>query len=253
MEHVKSYFAGHVSFMAGAAMTAVAMVIVSSIFSSSAAFAQNSNSDAAGTLPTEGVSPSDMSQSAPNSVPTDALGTPVDDSQYQAPSVPDTSSGGYLQTRRPIIADPNRRGFFEAGIGPSFALGMSTDQALFDLVGAYLYNINPQVAGKVLADLNFGAGTDTSRWINLALGADYYLSAIRPSYGIPYITGDIGFGFTRTASNREDDAPAVGGGAGFKFATQALNLDINLHYQVLTAQVDNRTPSLLGLRAAMNF
>jgi hypothetical protein len=153
----------------------------------------------------------------------------------------------------PRIMDPNRPGYFQIGAGPSFGLGMGSDQVMYDINLGYNRNFSDRMTGKLFGDLNLGSSSQPARYIDLGAGLDVYLSEVRQSYGIPYVTGDLGYGFVRNAVDRTQDAASIGAGAGFKFAAEALNFDVNVHYEVLTAQLDNTTPSVFGVRAAMNF
>jgi hypothetical protein len=158
-----------------------------------------------------------------------------------------------VRAASPRIMDPNRPGYFEIGVGPSFGLGMGSDQVMYDVNLAYNHNISDRMTAKAFGDMNIGSSSSTARYVDLGVGLDAFLNEVRQSYGIPYITGDLGYGFVRNAVDRTQDAVSVGAGAGFKFATEALNFDVNLHYEVLTAQLDNTTPSVFGIRAALNF
>lgn len=158
----------------------------------------------------------------------------------------------------PRIMDWNRPGYFRAAVGPSFASGLESSSPLINLNVGYNYNLNERLAAKVFSDFNLGSGGDSSRWINLGVGADYYLNEVVTGYGVPYVAADVGYSFTRTddrGANNEAtlDAVAVGAGTGFKFSAADLNLDLNLHYTLLTAELEGRTPSIFGVRLAVNY
>lgn len=172
----------------------------------------------------------------------------------QSPSV-DLAHGGDVRAPSPFVASSDRWGAFQAGIGPAFGAGMGSDQLLYDINLGYAVPINDTVSGKAFGDLNLATGADANRFINLGLGAEVFPLQSQAVMGTarPYLTGDLGYAFTRDKQEVTKDAPAVGAGAGFKFAAQQLNMDVNLHYSILTAKIQNDYPSVLGLRAALNF
>jgi hypothetical protein len=149
--------------------------------------------------------------------------------------------------------DPDRPGYFQVGVGPSFALGLDSDAVMYNVVGAYNRNISDRLTGKIFGDFNLGTGADAAQFINVGLGTDIYLQEVRMDYGVPYLMADVGYGFVRDEDTQTQDAAVIGAGAGFKMAAEALNFDLNVHYSLLTAQLDGKTPSILGLRAAVNF
>lgn len=166
---------------------------------------------------------------------------------------PTTAAGGDVRAPSPRIMDPNRPGYFALGVGPSFAFGLNAETMLYNVAAAYNRNFSDRLTGKLFGDFNFGASSDPSRLINVGMGLDIFLQEVRPSYGIPYLMADVGFGFARDHANETKDAVMVGTGAGFKFASEALNFDVNLHYAVMTSDIRGRTPSVLGTRLAVNF
>jgi hypothetical protein len=161
--------------------------------------------------------------------------------------------GGEARAQAPTLKGPNHPGYFQLGVGPSFSAGLGENDPMYDLAGSYHYNLSDRVAAKVMGDLNFASGTTSSRFADLGVGGDVYLSEMKMGYGVPYATADVGYGSVRDAASRTAEGAAVGAGAGFKVETEALNLDINLHYAVLTEQLNNTNPSILGLRMALNF
>ena len=162
-------------------------------------------------------------------------------------------AGGDIRSPSPRIMDPDRPGYFQLNVGPSFALGLESDTVMYDIVGAYNYNLSDRITAKLMGDFNLGTGSDAARLINLAVGADIFMNEVRMSYGIPYLTADIGYAMARNQDDKTLDAPSLGAGAGFKLAAEALNVDINLHYSIMTDQLEGRTPSVLGLRAGLAF
>jgi hypothetical protein len=162
-------------------------------------------------------------------------------------------NGGETRANVPRIKDPNHPGYLQAGVGPSFASGLGNDGPMYDLSGSYHYNLSDRIAAKVIGDLNFGSGASSSRFTDLGVGGDVFLNEMQLGYGVPYATADVGYGSVRDASSRTGSGAALGAGAGFKIATEALNLDINVHYTILTQKLNDINPSVLGLRVAVNF
>jgi hypothetical protein len=131
---------------------------------------------------------------------------------------------------------------------------MNSDQLMYNINAAYDMDFNQMVTGKVFGDFNLPTGSDTSRFINLGLGAEVYANDYTIAKGLPYLTGDLGYAFTqRNVTEEQTDGLALGAGAGFKFQASQTNLDVNLHYSILTAQVQGNNPSVFGVRLAVNF
>jgi hypothetical protein len=163
-------------------------------------------------------------------------------------------AGGDVRAPSPVFQKPDRTGAFQIGVGPAFSLGMQSDQILYDVNIGYAMPLNEMFSGKAFGDLNLASGADANRFLNFGVGGDFFPMQSANMLGArPYLTADLGYAFTRDKDERTADAPAVGAGAGFKFAAQQLNLDVNLHYTMLTTKIQNDYPSILGIRAALNF
>lgn len=153
----------------------------------------------------------------------------------------------------PAVTDRQFPGFFQLAVGPSFGLGMDTDAVMTDIMASYNYRFSEQIIGKGFADFNLGTGSDSARFINVGVGAEFYPTQTLITFGKPYVGADAGYAFTRDNEDNTENGVSLGAGAGFKFAAAALNMDVNLHYSVLTEQLDNSTPSVFGVRLAVNF
>ncbi|MES2964387.1 MAG: hypothetical protein V4760_10880 [Bdellovibrionota bacterium] len=153
----------------------------------------------------------------------------------------------------PIMGQREFPGFFQLAVGPSFGLGMDTDAVMTNVMAAYNYTFSDGVIGKGFVDGNFGSGSDSARFINVGVGGEFYPSQNLISFGKPYVAADAGYAFTRDNDDNTEDGIAVGAGVGFKFAAAALNMDVNLHYTLLTEQIDSTNPSVFGVRLAVNF
>jgi len=182
------------------------------------------------------------------------------DFREQGP-LPLTDSGltiGDVRAPSPRIRNATTFGTAEAGAGPAFGVGMGSDQPMIDLNLAYAVPITQMISAKTFGDFNFAAGSDTNHFFNIGLGAELFppslwAQALYLADTKPYLTAELGYALTKNNNSHENDAPALGGGGGFRFSTQELNLDIGLHYTILTAPLGGAVPSVLALRAAMNF
>lgn len=171
-----------------------------------------------------------------------------------------SSSSGELRGPSPRLANQKMPGFFQMGFGPSFAIGLNSDNIMYNINGAYNYNIDEQWAVKGFGDFNIGTGADSAQFVNLGVAGELYPQNW-PSFGgaKPYVQADLGYAFARSSRNlitnsvSTGDGVSIGAGAGFKFEAAELNWDITAHYALLTSQIDQRTPSVLGIRAALNF
>lgn len=161
---------------------------------------------------------------------------------------------GDVRAPSPLFARPDRRGAFQIGAGPAFSTGMESDQMMYNLNAAYVMPFGDLFSAKAFGDFNLSAGSDPHRFLNFGIGAELYpMGATTMGRGRPYVAGDIGYALTRNKNDVTQDAPAVGVGGGYRFLTQQLNMDVNLHYTMLTAKLEDKYPAVLGLRAAVNF
>ena len=160
-----------------------------------------------------------------------------------------------LRAPSPRIVDGKVPGYFQVGFGPSLALGLDSNNLLSDINVGYNYNVNERVTTKASGDFNLGLGGNAGQFINLSGGAEYYpVTNQKFTRTKPYVTGDAGYGFARNGQTHSaGNGITVGGGAGFKFASEQLNWDINAHYTLLTSTIEGQNPSVVGLRAALNF
>jgi hypothetical protein len=152
---------------------------------------------------------------------------------------------------RPQVLD--RPYYWQAGLGPAFPIGLNTDNIMYNVNGAFNYNYSESLTAKAFGDLNFSGGANSAQFTTLGVGAEIYPLQNITNMGRPYITGDVGYSFTRDANNNSQDAPQIGGGAGFKFNAKALAWDINLHYSILTSQINGNTPQVFAVRGSVNF
>ena len=162
--------------------------------------------------------------------------------------------GGDLRAPSPKMFDKDRQGFFQIGVGPAYGIGFHSDSSMYNILASYNWNMSDRITAKALADMYFATGSVTSRMLNYGLGADVYIPEMNPfSAGIPYASAEVALGNGRDSVGNTGTGVTVGAGAGFKFMAAQLNWDISLNYALLATQVGDSTPSVVGMRAAVNF
>lgn len=163
-------------------------------------------------------------------------------------------TGGDLRAPSPKVFDKSRQGYFQVGAGPAFGMQFAKDDLMYNVQGAYNFNMDDHWSLKAIADLYMGAGSTISRMINVGAGGTFFVPNLTfLNFGVPYFTGEFGFGTARDNRNEAAAGLQVGGGTGFQFQANELNWDIGLHYTLLTDQIDDRNPQVASLRAAVNF
>lgn len=149
---------------------------------------------------------------------------------------------------------PKRRpGHWTIGIGPFFGNQLGTETAMYNFAAGYILDINPRASVKTIGETNFSSGAENARFLNLAVGANFFLGEQDTS---PYLTTDIGYGFARNAQSETAEGFSAGIGAGFHFfKTAETNLDLLLRYAVVFDDFADGTtnPSVTGVRLAVNF
>ena len=158
-----------------------------------------------------------------------------------------------LRAPSPKILDQNRSGYFQLGAGPAYGAALKSDSFMYNVIGSYNFNTATDWTIKALADLYLASGSVSSRLFNFGFGAEYYLSDVTFLNATPYASADAGLGIARNALEETANGLALGIGAGIKFQASDLNLDINAHYEQLTAQVGNQAPALFALRGSVMF
>ena len=162
--------------------------------------------------------------------------------------------GGDLRAPSPKMFDKDRQGFFQVGVGPAYGIGFHSDSSMYNVLASYNWNMSDRITAKALADMYLATGSVSSRLLNYGLGADVYIPEMNPlNSGIPYASAEVALGNGRDSLGRDGTGVTVGAGTGFKFQAAALNWDVSLNYALLTAQVGDSLPSVVGMRAAVNF
>lgn len=185
-----------------------------------------------------------------------ATETAMAEDQYVSGTTGDSVSGttaGETRGASPRFARSDRLGYFNIGAGPSFGVNLGNDNVMYNLNAGYNVDVSDRLTAKGFGDFNLSTGNDDARFINLGVGVNVYMTDAIAGAGRPYVTGDLGYAFVKTNDDDTKDAMAGGAGAGFQFSTAQLNVDLSLHYSVLFAQIGDETPSVFGLRAAVNF
>jgi hypothetical protein len=157
--------------------------------------------------------------------------------------------------RRPAIAGLFGNGRFTFGLGPSFGSGMNADNIMYGGAAGYVWDLTPRFAAKVIGEADIGSGRDNGRFLDLAAGGDFYLDDARFIESTrPYVTADVGVGSARNQASDSQIGIVAGVGAGLRIASSfAQTMDIGVNYKLLTTTVAGANPSVLGLRASVNF
>jgi hypothetical protein len=166
---------------------------------------------------------------------------------------PKEAHGGDLRAPSPKVFNQNRSNYFQAAIGPAYGVGLASDSLMYNIAGSYNWNLTPRFTAKAIGDLYLGSGSVSSRFINLAGGAEFFIPEATFMGALPYVSGVAGLGLVRNAEEQTREGLAAGAGAGFKFAADQMNLDVSLQYTVLAAQIAETNPSVFGARVAVNF
>lgn len=217
---------------------------------------QGSTTDISGVQSEEGsesaaTSSGDMASGMTNNAGTTSGNTTATNNQA---GNTDTMGGGQSMMQQPQSMNGRKGpGYLSVGAGPAFALGLDQDDIMISLNAGYNYDLNQRLTAKAFTDLNLSAGSDAGRFWNWGVGADIYPTQASFGPGRPYLTGDVGFAFSRANNDATADGVSIGAGAGYRFAMQQTNVDVNIHYSYLTAEVNGDNPAVLGLRAALNF
>ncbi len=162
-------------------------------------------------------------------------------------------ASGEIAAEKSRIMDPERPTYFQLGTGVGFGFNLRSDKPLHNVNIAYNRNFSERFTGKIFGDLNVGSGDEVSRMMNFGVGTDVYLREVLSGYGTPYAAVDLGYSFVRNTAKETQEGAAVGAGLGFKFALARLNMDLNIHYTLLTAQISDDNPSVFATRLALNF
>lgn len=184
--------------------------------------------------------------------PQATLAALASDSDSSPPSSAGESRGSGRGTRASEAFGPGK---LSIGVGPSFASGMNADNVMYNAAIGYSWDVNPQLAAKIVGEANLGSASDNGRLMDVSLGGDAYVDGVASfSSARPFVSGTVGLGTARNQASQTTTGITAGVGAGFRFATDSpQTIDVLVHYKLMTAAVAGANPSVLGLRAGVNF
>ena len=165
------------------------------------------------------------------------------------------ATGGESRAFTPIKDLEQAPGHATFGVGPGFGGGMNSDAVMYSLAGGYVWDFDRHFSAKAIAEADLGSGRDVARMLDVAVGADAYLTQDDfLNVAKPYVTADVGIGSARNNNNDANTGVTVGGGAGLRFSSKMRqHMDLQAHFKLLTAQVASTNPSVFGVRASINF
>jgi hypothetical protein len=146
----------------------------------------------------------------------------------------------------------------QAGVGGGF--GVNSQSVLWGIGADYKFLSRPMTderwVAKALFDINFATGSDSSRFLDAGVGANYYLGDY---FGLnrsrAFGTADFTVA-NATDGVTSDTVTSAGLGVGMSYTvarTNQADIDILLHYTLLLAGLDGSIPSLLTARLGFGF
>lgn|GEM_PF-4572728 len=151
------------------------------------------------------------------------------------------------------LANPLNSTYFTIASGIAISGGLRSDAVLLNLFGSFSIRCNPAITAKILADLSFGTGSDSSHFNDFAIGADYSPRLFNSLAMKPYIGGDIGYGISRNIHGIVGDGIVYAANMGFRTVANKTAFEIGLRYELLANRIQGTRPQLLGLAAAVDF
>ncbi len=168
---------------------------------------------------------------------------------------PYANQGGTTAGRTIDVLPANRKvSYWSIGVGPFFPHRLQNNTVMYDIAAGHAWDINPRAGVKVTAEGNFSSGAQTGTFLNFSTGANYYVRTLGYDTA-PYFTGDMGYGFARSAEQQTAEGFSLGVGAGFEFfRTTETTLDLLFRYNIILNTIAGEGyPSVLGARLAVNF
>lgn len=167
---------------------------------------------------------------------------------------PETPTMGRSVGRTVDVLPAGRKmSYWSIGAGPFLGRWMNTDNVMYDFAFGHNWDINPRATVKLTAETDFSSGNENARFLNLSVGANYYLP---PSMeNAPYVSTDMGYGYARSGKGNTAEGFSLGIGAGYQFfRTTETTMDLLLRYAIVFDEmVGGGNPSVTGLRLAVNF
>jgi hypothetical protein len=152
-----------------------------------------------------------------------------------------------------VLPDDRKVSYWTMGVGPFRSRRLASDNLMYNFTIGHTWDINPAASVKILGEGYFSSGGDRARLFNVATGASVFLPGQSPDTAA-YLTGDLGYGFTTTATGEDGEGFSFGTGVGVQFfRTTETTLDLLLRYSVVFDANDGGDPSAIGVRLAVNF
>jgi len=196
-------------------------------------------------------SPSSSSASSSTSSTSTSLRQPA---SLEPDAAQDTARSGQSQTRIVHVLPPRKIGYVSLGVGSFISRRLDTDRLMYGFNLGYRWDIDPRVALKLTGEANFSSGADSSRFLNLNAGANYFLPVGLET--VPFLTADFGYGFADANNGEQADGFGIGIGAGLEFLrTTETTVDLLLRYAVILDSLETTggSPALIGARTTVNF
>ena len=151
------------------------------------------------------------------------------------------------------LGTPLNSTYFTIASGIALSGGLRSDAMLLNLLGSFSVRYTPALTAKILADLSFGTGSDSSHFNDFSLGVDYSPRSFNSLAMKPYVGGDIGYGISRDIHGRVGDGIVYAANMGFRTVANKTAVEIGLRYELLANLSQGTRPQLLGLAAAVDF
>jgi hypothetical protein len=150
---------------------------------------------------------------------------------------------------------PDRKmGYWNLGVGPVFPRKLESDHLMYGVSGGYVWDLQPQISIKALAEAAFTSANDGAQFTDVGLGANYYF--LNSLESAPYLTADMGYGYAKSDTAGSAEGFSLGLGAGYQFfRTTERTLDILVRFTTIMNGLSRTggNPSALGARFAVNF
>lgn len=158
------------------------------------------------------------------------------------------SQAGHPATAR--IEAPLR--YWSASLGPAFSNNLDSKNPMYNLAVGHVWEIHPQVGAKAQVQGAFSSGSEDSQFINLGVGALYFMDTDRK---LPYLEGQMGYADAKSNNGNRAAGFSLGAAVGYQFLRNGnRSADAQLSYALLTTGVPGAgSPSVLGARFGMNF
>ena len=140
------------------------------------------------------------------------------------------------------------------GLGPMISRHMASDQVMYGLSGAYVWDMNPFLSTKASIEANLTGGGDGGQYYNAAIGGNYYF--VSRIENAPYVTADIGYGYASSLADGFAEGFSLGLGAGYELLRTSTNpLDLSLRFSTIFSGMSKGygDPSIIGARVSVSI